>query len=140
MPRMISPRATWKLLRAGNLRGRLKVTRDGQAAIRLNLVAAGLATGVLDGLAEGPAPTADLAARISALDGDLLAAFLRVLAAAGVIRGDGRGPWRLAAQGRAAVQDDLVRASCEAFAGFHTGLYRDPWPAQRGFRPARCGR
>ena len=35
MPRMISPRATWKLLRAGNLRSRLQVTRDGQAAIRL---------------------------------------------------------------------------------------------------------
>ena len=125
MPKMISPRATWRLLRAGNLRGRLQVTRDGQAAIRLNLVAAALATGVLDALAEGPARTAGLAARTSAVDVDLLAAFLRVLTAAGVIQGDGEGPWRLTAHGRAAVEDDLVRASCEAFAGFHTGLYRD---------------
>jgi protein-L-isoaspartate O-methyltransferase len=125
MARMISPRATWTLLRAGNLRGRLRVTRDGQAAIRLNLVAAALATGVLDALAAGPATAADVAIRISAVDLDLLGAFLRVLGSAGVLAGDGDGPWRLTAQGRAAVEDDLVRASCEAFTGFHTGLYRE---------------
>lgn len=122
--RMISPRATWTLLRAGDLRGRLRATRDGQAAIRLNLVAAGLATGVLDALADAPSPTSRLAARTSAVDADLLAAFLRVLAAAGLVAGDGTGSWRLTGHGRAAVADDLVRASCEAFAGFHTGLYR----------------
>lgn len=66
MPRMISPRATWKLLRAGDLHGRLRATRDG------------------------------------------------------LVEGDGDGPWRLTRQGRTAVKDDLVRASCEAFAGFHT--------------------
>jgi SAM-dependent methyltransferase len=125
MPRMISPRATWKLLGAGNLRRRLQVTRDGQAAVRLHIVAAGFTLGVLDALARGPAPTAELAARISAADVDLLSAFLRVLAATGLIQGDGTGPWRLTRQGRAAVEDDLVRASCEAFAGFHTVLYRE---------------
>jgi SAM-dependent methyltransferase len=133
---MISPRATWTLLRAGNLRGRLRVTRDGQAAIRLNLVAAGLATGVLDALAAGPATTAGVATRISAVDVDLLGAFLRVLASAGVLAGDGTGPWRLTAQGRAAVGDDLVRASCEAFTGFHTGVYRE-LPGQLAGGPPR---
>lgn len=136
MPRMISPRATWKLVRAGNLRGRLGATRDGQAAIRLNLVAAGLATGVLDALATAPATTTDLATATAAVDVDLLAAFLRVLAAAGVIEGDGHGPWRLTGHGRATVGDDLVRASCEAFTGFHTGLYRD-LPGQLAGGPGR---
>ena len=125
MPRMISARATWQLLRAGDLRGRLRATRDGQAAIRLNLVAAGLATGVLDALADTPAPTPELAARTAVVDVGLLTAFLRVLAAAGLVAGDGTGPWRLTGHGRTAVGDDLVRASCEAFVGFHTGLYRD---------------
>jgi SAM-dependent methyltransferase len=61
----------------------------------------------------------------------VFAAFLGVAAAAGLIRrdgdddGDGDGPWRLTPQGRAVIGDDLVRASYEAFAGFHTGLYRE---------------
>jgi SAM-dependent methyltransferase len=125
MARMISPRATWTLLRAGDLRGRLRATRDGQAAIRLNIAAAGLSTGVLDELAAAPATTAELATRTAAVDVDLLAAFLQVLAAAGLVQGDGTSPWRLTRQGRSTVDDDLVRASCEAFTGFHTGLYRD---------------
>src|SRR4051812_32460457 len=126
---MISARATWQLLRAGDLRARVRATRDGQAALRLHLVAAALDGGLLDALAGAPARTDDLAARLGVADPGLFAAFLRTVAAAGLIRRDGDdgddGPWRLTAQGRAMLDDDLVRASYEAFAGFHTGLYRD---------------
>src|SRR4051812_30321979 len=123
---MISARATWQLLRAGDLRARVRATRDGQAALRLHLVAAALDGGLLDALAAAPAGTDDLAPPLDVSDRGLFAAFLRVVAAAGLIgRDSDDGPWRLTAQGRAVLDDDLVRASYEAFAGFHTGLYRE---------------
>jgi SAM-dependent methyltransferase len=124
MARLSRARTLLTLLRSGDLRTRLRVTRDGQAAIRLWLGAAALDTGVLDALAGGPATTGELARRVGAVEEDLLAAFLRVLAAAGLTRDEG-GRWSLAAAGHAVVDDDLVRASYEAFAGFHTGLYRE---------------
>lgn len=131
MARLSRARTLLTLLRSGDLRTRLRVTRDGQAAIRLGLGAAALDTGVLDALAGGPATTAELARRVGAAGEDLLAAFLRVLAAAGLAREEG-GRWSLAAGGRAVVDDDLVRASHEAFAGFHTGLYRELGPVLAG--------
>ncbi|MGY1724808.1 SAM-dependent methyltransferase [Blastococcus sp. SYSU DS0533] len=102
----------------------MRATRDGQAAVRLHLAAAGLATGVLDAVATAPAGTPELARRLGTADQELLGAFLAVLAAAGLVRGDA-ARWELPDAGRAVVGDDLVRASYEAFAGFHTGLYRD---------------
>ena len=131
MARLSRARTLLTLLRSGDLRTRLRVTRDGQAAIRLGLGAAALDTGVLDALAGGPATTAELARRVGAAGEDLLAAFLRVLAAAGLSREED-GRWSLAAGGRAVVDDDLVRASYEAFAGFHTGLYRELGPVLAG--------
>jgi SAM-dependent methyltransferase len=131
MARLSRARTLLTLLRSGDLRTRLRVTRDGQAAIRLGLGAAALDTGVLDALAGSPATTAELARRVGAAGEDLLAAFLRVLAAAGLAREEG-GRWSLAAGGRAVVDDDLVRASHEAFAGFHTGLYRELGPVLAG--------
>ena len=131
MARLSRARTLLALLRAGDLRTRLRVTRDGQAAIRLGLGAAALDTGVLDALAGGPATTAELARRVGAVEEELLAAFLRVLAAAGLVRDEGVR-WSLAAGGRAVVDDDLVRASYEAFAGFHTGLYRELGPVLAG--------
>jgi predicted O-methyltransferase YrrM len=125
MARMFSARALATLLRTGNLRARLRATREGQTAVRLQLVTAALDVGVLDALAEGPATTADLAARTGATDHALLEAFLRVVASAGLITGDDGGPWRSTSAGRAVVEDDLVRASYEAFGDFHTGVYRD---------------
>ena len=110
MARLSRARTLLMLLRSGDLRTRLRVTRDGQAAIRLGLGAAALDTGVLDALAGGPATTAELARRVGAAGEDLLAAFLRVLAAAGLVREEG-GRWSLAAGGRTVVDDDLVRAS-----------------------------
>ena len=37
MPRMISTRALWTLVRAGDFRARVRANRDGAAAIRLHL-------------------------------------------------------------------------------------------------------
>ncbi len=136
MPRMLSPRATWQLVRAGNLRARLRVTREGQAAARLQLVGAALDLGVLDALAEAGAGTADLAQRTGVTDTELFDAFLRVLAAAGFVARHGAGSWRLLPAGRAVLDDDLVRASYEAFSGLHPGLYRD-LPAQMAGGPPR---
>jgi SAM-dependent methyltransferase len=87
-------------------------------------VAAALRTGVLDALADRSGTTDDLAQRTGATDTALLAAFLRVLAAAGLVSAD-RAGWRLTGRGRVVLDDDLVRASYEAFGGFHTDLYRD---------------
>lgn len=131
MARLSTARTLLTLLRAGNARARLRATRDGQAAIRLHLGAAALGTGVLDALAGEAATVAELADRLGLPAEGLLAAFVRVLAAAGLVRDDG-GRWYLTVAGRAMVDDDLVRASHEAFAGFHTGLYRDLGPLLAG--------
>ncbi|WP_242611347.1 class I SAM-dependent methyltransferase [Blastococcus saxobsidens] len=121
---MFSPRTLVTVLRAGNAAARLRATRDGQAAVRLHVGAAGLGTGVLDAVRDGPATTADLARRLGVAREDLLEAFLRVLSVADLVREED-ARWSLAPAGRAVVSDDLVRASYEAFAGFHTGVYRE---------------
>ncbi|HEX6444532.1 MAG TPA: class I SAM-dependent methyltransferase [Streptosporangiales bacterium] len=120
---MPDPRVLAEVLRSGNLRARLRAARDGLAGIRLQLIAAALDLGLLDALGEGPAGIAQLAGRLGAVDRDLLAAYLRVLAAAGVVTGE--GSWRLTRFGEAVVGDDPVRASYEGFGGYHTELYRD---------------
>ena len=137
MPRMFSPRATWKVLRGGNLPARLRATREGQTAVRPHVVGAALDSGVLDALAGRAAGTAELARSTGVTDVPLLGAFLRVAAGTGLIRGGGDGPWQLTASGRTVVEDDLVRASYEAFADFHTGLYRDLRRQLRGGPPRR---
>jgi len=110
------------LLRSGNLRTRLRAAREGLTGVRLQLIAAALDLGLLDALDEGPASTEQLAGRLGAVNQDLLAAYLRVLAAAGLITGE--DSWRLTRFGRAVVGDDPVRASYEGFGGYHTELYR----------------
>ncbi|MGY1608057.1 MULTISPECIES: class I SAM-dependent methyltransferase [unclassified Geodermatophilus] len=119
---MPSPRVLAEVLRGGDLRARLRAAREGLAGIRLQLVAAALDLGLLDALGEGPAGTEQLAGRLGAVDPDLLAAYLRVLAAAGLVTGE--GAWRLTRFGRAVVGDP-VRATYEAFGGYQTELYRD---------------
>jgi SAM-dependent methyltransferase len=138
MSRMIEAPALWKVLRTGNLRARLRATRDGVAALRLHVAGAAIETGVLDALASGSATTAELARRIRVTDEPLLGAFLRVVASIGLIRGDrDQGPWRLTEPGRAAIDDPLVRASYQGFPGFHTALYRDLGPLLAGGPPRR---
>jgi SAM-dependent methyltransferase len=109
----------------GNLRARVRANREGVAAIRLFLVGAAVDTGLLDALTDGPAAVDDLARRLQVDDAELLAAFVRVVASAGLVRDRDGGSWELTAHGRAIVDDDLVRAVYQAFPGFHTGLYRD---------------
>ena len=131
MARLSTTRTLLAVMRAGNARARLRVTRDGHAAVRLNTGAAAVRTGVLDVLAGGAAATSQLGRRLGTPEEDLVAAFLRVLAAGGLVRDD-RDRWSLTAGGRALLDDDLVRASHEAFAGFHTGLYRELGPLLAG--------
>ncbi|SOE01377.1 SAM-dependent methyltransferase [Blastococcus haudaquaticus] len=138
MARMIEAPALWKVLRTGNLRARLRATRDGVAALRLHVAGAAIGTGVLDALAAGSATTDELARQIRVADEALLGAFLRVVASTGLVRGDkGQGPWRLTEKGRAAIDDPLVRASYEGFPGFHTALYRELGPLLAGGPPRR---
>lgn len=120
---LISARALWTLARSGSLRDRLRANRDGVAAIRLHLAGAAVGTGLLDALAAGGADVAELARRMGTEDAELLEAFVRVAAAAGLVRSRGDA-WELARHGRAVVDDDLVRAVYEAFPGFHTAVYR----------------
>jgi predicted O-methyltransferase YrrM len=123
MGRVPNPRVLAEVLRSGNLRWRLRAAREGLTGVRLQLIAAALGLGLLDALAEGPASTEQLAGRLGAVDHALLAAYLRVLEAAGLITGE--GSWRLTRFGRAVVGDDVVRATYEGFAGYHTELYRE---------------
>jgi SAM-dependent methyltransferase len=133
MSRFIEAPALWKVLRTGDLRARLRATRDGIAAIRLHVAGAALATGVLDALAAGTASTGELARETGATEERLLDTFLQVVASAGLIRGGGDDrPWRLTSRGRAVVDDPLVRASYEGFPGLHTALYRDLRPLLAG--------
>ena len=128
MPGTVSARALWKIARSGHPTARLRATRDGLAAIRLHLGAAALDTGLLDILAGGDATTADLARGLGAVDEDLLVAFLRVVASAGLVNGGEGRPWHLTARGRAVVDDELVRATYAAFSGLHTDIYRQMRP------------
>jgi len=130
MARMPNPRVLVEVLRSGNLRARLRAARDGQAAVRLQMVAAAADLGVLDALVGGPVSTATLADRLGAPDPDLLVAYLRVLAAAGFITGE--GSWALTKAGRAVVDDDQVRSIYEGFGGYHTELYRELRPLLSG--------
>jgi SAM-dependent methyltransferase len=131
--RLLGGRAVWSVLRAGDLPARSRAIRDGQAALRLSIGAAAVSTGLVDALAEGPRATADLGPVTGAQDEALLLAWLRVATAAGLLRKrDGR--WALTRRGRALLSDPLVRATHEAFAGFHTGLYRELGPVLGGRR------
>jgi predicted O-methyltransferase YrrM len=124
MPGMVNPGALWKVVRAGHPRARLRASRDGLVAIRLHVGAAAVETGLLDALASGDATTAELSARLGAVDQDLLVAFLRVASSVRLVRGGEDRAWHLTARGRAIVDDDLVRAAYEGFTGLHTAIYR----------------
>ena len=125
MPAMINPGMLWKIVRAGHPAARLRATRDGLTAVRVHLCAAAVGTGLLDALAGADATTADLCRRLGAVDEELLLAFLRVAASAGLVSGGEGRPWHLTGRGRAIVEDDLVRAGYEGFSGLHTAIYRD---------------
>src|SRR3954451_3543938 len=123
MARMPNPRVLAEVLRSGNFRARLRAAREGLTGVRLQLIAAALEEGLLDELAKGPASTEQLAGRLGVVDHDLLAAYLRVLAAARLVTGE--ASWRLTRFARAVVGDGRVRATYEGFGGYHPELYRE---------------
>ncbi|MFH5823676.1 SAM-dependent methyltransferase [Georgenia sp. AZ-5] len=130
----ISLRAVAQVAGAGDVRERLRVIRDGQAALRVATVHAGLSTGVLEAL-RTRRTTEELAAALGATDLPLLESFLRALAVNGLVVTTPSGHV-LTRRGRAVLGDDVVRAGYEAFGGFHTDLYRD-LPAQLAGGPGR---
>src|SRR4051812_31342661 len=109
MARMPNPKVLAEVLRSGNLLARLRSAREGLTGVRLQLTAAALELGLLDALREGPAGTEQLAGRLGVVRDDLLAAYLRVLAAAGLVTAE--RSWQLTRFGRAVVGDDVVRAT-----------------------------
>lgn len=118
------------------LPGLLSAAKDGSPTTRLTVLLAvagarrlaafhaGLATGLLDTLAERPATTAEAATRCGLARPDLADALLRVLAAQRLVRA-GRGGWRLTRRGRSLVEDDATRALVMSGDGYHTQVYRD---------------
>ncbi len=111
------------MARAGRAGVRLRVLRDGNAALRTAVLAGGIRTGVLPALAAAPADVRDLADRVDVVDPDLLAAFLRVLAASGLVRQKG-GLWQVTSRGRAVLEDEVARAAAIAFGTYYTELYQ----------------
>ena len=123
--------ATAKLFRGGGLPW-LRVARDGLAAIRVAVGAAGLSTGVLECLRDGPVDAAFVRAQLGLDDDGLLEPWLRVLQGHGLVRASAGG-WSLTRRGRRLLDDEVLRGAYEGFAGFHTGLYRElPHQLHRG--------
>jgi SAM-dependent methyltransferase len=117
-------RTMLRMARSGDVRGRLAAVRDGQAAVRVAAVGAGLRTGLLDRLHSAPQTTAELAARAGWSDQAVLTGLLHVLAGLGLVR-ESHGPWSLTRRGKAVLEDDVVRATYEGFSGYHPGLYQE---------------
>ncbi len=127
--------ATTKLLRGGGLPW-LRVARDGLAAVRVAVGAAGLSTGVLECLRDGPVDTVSVRARLGLDDDGLLEPWLRVLQGHGLVRASAGG-WSLSRRGRRLLDDEVLRGAYEGFAGFHTGLYRELARQLHGGPPRR---
>lgn len=124
-----------QIARAGSRRARLRAIRAAQGSRMTALTLAALRSGVLDQLSDGTRTEADLAERLRVTDPGLLAGWLPVLAAAGLVRGSSSG-WRLTRLGGDLIADDTARAMVEAFGGYHTDLYRT-LPEQLLGGPAR---
>lgn len=113
-----------QIARSGDVRARLTAVRDGQAAVRMAAVGAGLRTGVLDLLQLSPESTAALAERGGWSDESLVEALMKVLSGLGLVR-EAQGRWTLTGRGRAVLEDDVVRATYEGFSDYHVGLYQE---------------
>lgn len=123
------------IARVGSGRARRHVISAGDGARQLAAMQAGLSSGILDALAQDPATSEHLAQRLGLTRRGLLDGLLAVLAADGLIRAAKSG-WRLTRLAVGLVDDDEARALCEAFDGYHSGLYRD-LPAQLHGGPDR---
>lgn len=112
----------FRTLRSGDARGRLTALRTARQALTVAVAGSALRTGLLDELRE-PTRVDELAAR-RGWNRDLTEALLRSFAAHGLLE-EGSVGWRTSARGRRILGDEIVRAVYEAFATYHTGLYRD---------------
>lgn len=128
-------RAVVAMALAGRPVTRLRVLRDGNAALRTAIAACGIGTGVLPALAEAPARAGDLADELDVVDVELFRAFLRVLDSSGLVR-EKDGRWQVTSRGRAVLDDGLARAAAIAFGSYYTELYRGLLGQLRG-GPAR---
>lgn len=111
-----------RTLRSGDTRGRITALRSSGEALKVAVTGAALRAGLLDELAS-PSTTAEVASAHGWTDESLADAFLSVLAAYGLVRSTARG-WETSRRGRRIAGDEIVRAVYEAFATYHTGLYR----------------
>ncbi|MEE6272816.1 SAM-dependent methyltransferase [Georgenia wangjunii] len=127
---IVSLRSVVRIARAGHLGARVRAIRDGQAALRVAALHAGLRSGVLAAL-RTPRTVPDLAARLGTSEEELLTAFVRVLVAHGVVTRTPAG-YLLTRRGAAVLDDGVVRAGYEAFGGFHGDVYRDMADELRG--------
>lgn len=113
-----------RLARDGDMRTRLTAMRDGQAAVRVAAVGAGLRTGILDATREASGTPAAIAARAGWTGEATVLGLLHVLASLGLVS-ERDGHWRTTRHGRLLLEDDVARAAYEGFSDFHTGLYDD---------------
>ena len=111
-----------RTLRAGDTRGRIGALRAARPALEVAVTGAALRTGLLEEL-RTPVGVDDLAER-RGWEPALTTALLRSFAAHGLLEETATG-WRTSSHGRRILDDDIVRAVHEAFATYHTGLYRD---------------
>lgn len=111
-----------RTLRAGDTRGRLSALRSARPALAVAVTGAALRTGLLEELRE-PASGDDVARR-RGWDLALTEALLQSFAAHGLVEQTSTG-WRTSAGGQRILDDEIVSAVHEAFATYHTGLYRD---------------
>ena len=117
-----------RTLRAGDTRGRLRALRSARQALAVAVTGAALRTGLLEELGE-PSEEHEVARR-RGWDPALTGALLESFAAHGLLVRTPTG-WCTSPQGRRILADEIVSAAYEAFASYHTGLYRDLEPLLR---------
>ena len=117
-----------RTLRAGDTRARLSALRTARHALTVAVTGAALRTGLLVELRE-PGQVPDVARR-RGWDPVLTEALLESFAAHGLLVRTPTG-WCTSPQGQRILDDEVVSAAYEAFATYHTGLYRDLEPQLR---------
>ncbi|MET1059310.1 MAG: class I SAM-dependent methyltransferase [Nocardioides sp.] len=112
-----------RTLRAGDTRGRLFALLSSHVALDVAVKGAAIRSGLLDEL-KRPQGVEELAASRGWPDAPLVEAALHSFAAHGLVETH-RGKWRVASKGRRLLDDEITPAAYEAFATYHTGIYRD---------------
>jgi predicted O-methyltransferase YrrM len=124
-----------KTLRAGDMRLRLAALRSGRATLDVAMTGSALSSGILARVDRAPASTDELAEENGWSDLELAEAFLRALAAAGLLAQTSAG-WAPTGRGRRILRDDVASAAYQGFGGYHVALYRE-LPQQLAGGPGR---